>query len=695
MATFNTSVHLAIDAALNNDKALVVELFDTKKIADVNARNWQDATILHAAASKGNEELVEYLIRTQQADVNLHDRLHRSALMEASSKGQKEVVELLLAAGAEADATQADGMSSLMMAANGGFASIVELLLDQPSVDVGRQDVNGFEALHWACTNFSTGSLDTVKLLLQAGANVNATTKTTTATPLAMAADATNENDTSILELLLKSQADVNVPMETTPLMRAAFDNKKKVAALLLAANSNVNEVSQSSNVTALMFAAAVGATDIVKMLLDHGANVHLKHFPANGDALFEAAINGSTPVVELLLASSADLMTRDEDNLTCLHAAAEYGNVEVSEMFIDKGIPIDTIAGPGSTPLMHAVSTNRSEVVEMLLRRGANPNIVTNASSAYLEKMLLDGTKDPYEHQMSALMFASRLNLLPIVKMLVESGAGVDVNLVDAQNKTALSHAASNNSLNVVNYLVQAGADPNTVLFGNAETGDQSILLYAVVNNHTSLALELLKRGADGSYADEDGVTIATHAAFLGNHQVVEQLLATNSDVSSGNAEGTDPLIAASAEGHLEIVSALLQSKRVDSKARDIDGTTALMAASVRGHKQVATLLINAGANVNEQNIEGHTALMFAFNGKHQVETLLEKYQEFVKAGEDNNTRLLREALAVHGSLIQLLRRSGADLTLTDKYGHRAADFDSFKVSAAEGGAAAADTEL
>lgn len=49
-------------------------------------------------------------------------------------------------------------------------------------------------------------------------------------------------------------------------------------------------------------------------------------------------------------------------------------------------------------------------------------------------------------------------------------------------------------------------------------------------------------------------------------------------------------------------------------------DGTTALMAASVRGHKVVVDALLRHGANVDQQNLDGHTALMFAYNGRNQV---------------------------------------------------------------------------
>merc|ERR1711924_289179 len=55
-------------------------------------------------------------------------------------------------------------------------------------------------------------------------------------------------------------------------------------------------------------------------------------------------------------------------------------------------------------------------------------------------------------------------------------------------------------------------------------------------------------------------------------------------------------PLIAASSEGHKEVVDALFDSKELNINAVDKDGTTSLMAAAVRGHKEIATALIGKG---------------------------------------------------------------------------------------------------
>ena len=68
----------------------------------------------------------------------------------------------------------------------------------------------------------------------------------------------------------------------------------------------------------------------------------------------------------------------------------------------------------------------------------------------------------------------------------------------------------------------------------------------------------------------------------------------------------------------------------------------------------------------------------MFAYNGKHQVEVLLDKYKEYMKeSNNDNSTKLIIDALQTHIEVIQLLTRGGADINLKDNEGHMASDFD------------------
>lgn len=112
-------------------------------------------------------------------------------------------------------------------------------------------------------------------------------------------------------------------------------------------------------------------------------------------------------------------------------------------------------------------------------------------------------------------------------------------------------------------------------------------------------------------------------------------------------------------------------------------------MAAAVRGHKEVLEILLKAGADVNAQNTDGHTALFFAYNGLNQVASLLDKYGEYIQGENDNNTKIIKDALDLHNQVVDILKKHGADETIKDKEGHTAADYG-YKPAAKEGEAPA-----
>ena len=277
--------------------------------------------------------------------------------------------------------------------------------------------------------------------------------------------------------------------------------------------------------------------------------------------------------------------------------------------------------------------------------------------------------------------MIARQNGHLDIVTLLVEAGAHVDV--VDNDGISPLIGAIKGNFTDVAIYLLEHGANPNEI-FVDDNGNEHNLLLDAVVESQIQFALKLLENGADFSATDSDGVSIITHASFQGIQEVVSFILESPLPLDlnkANNGDGINALIASSSEGHVDIVSMLLATGRVDENTSDNDGTTALMAASVRGHKDIVQLLVDVGVDVNAQNVDGHTALMFAYNGKNQVLVLKDRYGGY--DFDDNNeekketTLLIQDALSAHLAVISILKDSGADLSLQDNEGHLAADFD------------------
>jgi len=262
---------------------------------------------------------------------------------------------------------------------------------------------------------------------------------------------------------------------------------------------------------------------------------------------------------------------------------------------------------------------------------------------------------------------------------------AGVDVAHLDDGGRSALVLAVEGNYGEVASALVQGGSDPNTPYVD--EDGDSHNLLFdAIMVENEEFALLLIEKGADIYHKDDKQVTTLLQASHRGQSEIVKALLEKNSKsdfVDDASEDGITSLTAASSEGNVDCVKLLIGAK-ANVNAKDKDQTNPLMAAAARGHLDVVTALLKAGASVNEQNSDGHTALMFAYNGKNQVETLWERFNQFVadaeNGGEDEDQGtgpVIREALDNHTSLVDLLLKNGADGSLKDKEGHVANDFD------------------
>lgn len=340
----------------------------------------------------------------------------------------------------------------------------------------------------------------------------------------------------------------------------------------------------------------------------------------------------------------------------------------------------------------MFAAAGGHSDATKDLIELGADVNAVAQATPSYLEKlavMIEEGTvddNDPHVDGVTAAHVAAQGGHLECVNILIEAGA--DVTIQDDEDRTPLLLAVKGNFGDVAIALVKGGADPNTP-YVDDEEASHNLLFDSLVVENDEFATLLIESGADIYSEDEHKVTTLLQASHRGMKEVVKALIAKNTKalwLDSPSDESITPLIAASSEGHIDIVQLLIDAK-VDVNAKDKDETNSLMAAAARGHTDIVEALLKAGAIVNEQNVDGHTALMFAYNGKNQVETLWERYHQFVSESEMESTGeavddggtgpIIREALDNHNRMVTLLVKNGADESIKDKEGHKASDFD------------------
>jgi ankyrin repeat protein len=221
------------------------------------------------------------------------------------------------------------------------------------------------------------GNVDTIKPLLEKGADVNAKDNDGW-TPLQFAA---KRGSLEIVRLLLENGADAKAKSNDggTALMSAAKRGYMEIAELLVAKGADVNAKIDTYG-TALTFAAAAGETNAVGFLLDKGADINATNY--GGDtALMEAVNQGKTEVVKQLLASGAKVNSEDMFGDSALDAARKIGNTAIVKLLQQAGATKSS-----STKQDEAMANNMKEMSNSLQELEASNRNFTNKLQKFQE---------------------------------------------------------------------------------------------------------------------------------------------------------------------------------------------------------------------------------------------------------------------------------------------------------------------
>lgn len=255
------------------------------------------------------------------------------------------------------------------------------------------------------------------------------------------------------------------------------------------------------------------------------------------------------------------------------------------------------------------ACDSGDTKTVQILLRH-VNKNIFK------LSKQLLKpGDFDILKPYFTPLGFACSIGHLEIVDDLIKAGA--DVNTID-QEKTPLIDACDRGYLGIVRVLVKSGADVNSKVISNTP------LTAACNRGHLEIVKELVQAGADVNQSDGSQKAL-TAACIWGHLSVIKVMIKAGASVNQSVGKET-PLTAACAVGHLNVVQELIK-EGADLNRCD-DNYTPLTVASFQGHQSIVKALIKAGADVNQKD-KDTTPLEAALRNRH-----LSIVEELRKAG-------------------------------------------------------------
>lgn len=262
---------------------------------------------------------------------------------------------------------------------------------------------------------------------------------------------------------------------------------------------------------------------------------------------------------------------------------AATSGDGDALARALDAGASLSASGtGPyGSTALHIAAGSGHVDIVRQLLARGADPNAVSSEGLT----PLLHATSE-------------------VAPLLIEAGADVNPD-AGYGTGTPLGSAVISDDLDYIRLLLNAGADPDTVV---PILSHQGPLHFAVTNGSAEAIRLLLDAGANPNLADELGFTPLLYVVSgqdIGNPEVgieiARLLLAAGADVNhasrADNSYAWTPLMQAARNGEPELVRFLLGVEGIDLAARNTEGLTALGAAREEGFPDVVALLEAAGA--------------------------------------------------------------------------------------------------
>ncbi|XP_061426009.1 caskin-1-like isoform X2 [Lethenteron reissneri] len=269
-----------VQRLLNRCKAGRAKLLGTTKKPNVNFQDTDGFSALHHAALMGNSELISLLLDAQAA-VDLRDNKGMRALHLAAWQGKAEPSLLLLRAGASVNAQSEEGEIPLHLSAQHGHHQVSEMLLQHQSNACIVNSANK-TPLDMAC---EFGRVKVAQLLLSSNmcsalleGKSSDITEPNSTTPLHLAA---KNGHKDIIRLLLNAGIDINRQTRSgTALHEASLYGKTEVVRLLIDAGVNVH-IRNTYNQTALdivnQFTGSQASKEIKQMLREASAVLQVR----------------------------------------------------------------------------------------------------------------------------------------------------------------------------------------------------------------------------------------------------------------------------------------------------------------------------------------------------------------------------------------------------------------------------------
>ena len=461
-------------AALRGQQATVMLLLDEG--ADLKS----ESDILDAAIYGDSLPTIDLVINNMDFTKN-RDAIDSSLITSLTRKSPPSVakIELLIKRGANLTYSTKRWGTPIHLAALNGFLDIVKLFL-KFGVDASLRSDNRYTPLH--CATFK-GNLELAAFILDAGADTTAQS---------------DAGETVLHTCLLCNSNDDMVPI----MLRGGVPL----------------DVVDSHGRTALHEAAGSGFLSVVKLLIEHGANLDSKD-NKGWTPLQDAAASGHELIVDYMLKHvSRNEQPSHQSLLRGAQLRVAIANQDdnlTRQLLEDPDINVNICDHVGWTALHHAAYHGSKEIITALLERNASVSatIVVSAYEHWVKNSSLIPS-DPFQSQwITPLHQAAYGGHVEIVEILMRHGA--DVHAVGPGDVTPLNVAVDAGHTAVVKLLLAHGAD-----IKHRGSRGTPLLYRAAYDNNVDLLQLLLENSDDAERGDEwakQAFAIAVQSKFTG----------------------------------------------------------------------------------------------------------------------------------------------------------------------------------
>jgi uncharacterized protein len=399
---------------------------------------------------------------------------------------------------------------------------------------------------------------------------------------------ASRRNDLELTDRLIKAGADVKIANRygVTALSLACLNGEPKMIERLLNAGADPNAAGAEGE-TPLMTVAHAGSVAAAKVLIAHGAKVDAREDWHGETALMWAAAQKHPEMISTLIAAGGDVNAESTvvkwerqvtaeprekwlplGGFTPMMFAAREGCVECIRILADAKANVNQPDPDGVTPIVNAFMNGHTDAAQMLLDKGADPNIADKTGRAALYAAV-DFHTVPASNRPAPQENDNEVPSINLVKSLIAHGANVN-----AQLKAQIPYRTK----------VDRGSD--TML----TTGTTPLIRAAKAGDVPVIAM-LLASGADAKLTTRNGISSVMAAAGLG----------TNEADTVGRKKTQKEAI--------ESIDLCLKAG-ADINAKDSRGQTALHGAAQKGWDDVVKYLAEHGAKLDVKDAKGLTPL-------------------------------------------------------------------------------------